>query len=200
MIQNIVFDLGNVLVKFDPAYFLKDYPDSEKELFYKEIFGSENWLKMDRGALSEQELINLVKSRLPLRYHSDAEKLIKWYTLTLEIQGMEPLIRQLKKNGYSIYLLSNTSPAFHRFCKQIAALKYFDGLLISADCGFLKPEKEIFRLFCQKFSLAPNECVFIDDMPVNIQGAIGEGFAGIVFTGDVPALKEELAKLGIVTE
>ena len=200
MIKNIVFDMGNVLVKYDPEYFLKDYSDFEKELFYTEIYHSDNWRKLDRGELSEEELISLVSSHIPERYHADAKKLIKWYELSTEIEGMEQLIQQLKKTGYAVYLLSNTSQAFYEFSKNISILKHFNGRFISADYGLLKPDREIFHLFCKKFSLCSSECVFIDDTPINVKSALEEGFAGIVFTGNVPMLKNELADLGIIPD
>ena len=200
MIKNIVFDMGNVLVKYDPKYFLKDYPDFERGLFDAEIYHSNHWRRFDRGELSEEELIELVNSHIPQHYHADAKKLIQWYNLSAPIEGMESLIEQLKTNGYHIYLLSNTSLAFHKFSKNISALRYFTGLFISADCGLLKPDKQIFRLFCNQFSLCPSECVFIDDTLVNVKSASEEGFTGIRFNGDTSMLKHELVRLGILSD
>ena len=200
MIKNIVFDLGNVLIKYTPDVFLKDYPDAKRELLGKEIYHSENWLKMDHGDLSEAELIDLVCSRIPESYHADAVKLIKWYELTSLVEGMEQLVLALKANGYGIYMLSNTSEAFYRFRKKIPVLKYFDGLFVSADHRLLKPDREIFRLFCKEFNLNASECVFIDDSAANVDGAKEVGFEGILFRGDASELKTELYALGIATE
>ena len=110
---------------------------------------------------------------------------------------MEELIKELKDIGYKIYLLSNTSKAFYKFKELFPVIKHFDGTFISADYGVLKPDKRIFRLFCEKFSVLPSECVFIDDMPANVKSATEEGFAGIWFKGDAEELKKEFARLGI---
>lgn len=187
--------MGNVLVKYDPEYFLQDFSDSEKELFNTEIYLSENWRRLDRGELSEKELTELVCSRIPEQHWSDAAKLIKWYELSTPIEGMEQLVKELKENGYGIYLLSNTSTAFYEFSKSIPALKHFNGLFISADYGLLKPDGRIFRFFCDKFSLRPDECVFVDDSAANVKSASDEGFTGILFDGDASALKNKLKRI-----
>ena len=197
MIKNIVFDMGNVLVKWAPETFIKAYSEQEKEHFRKEIYYSENWLRLDRGELSEEELTELVKSRIPSRYHSDAEKLIRWYDLSSQIDGMEQLVLRLKNKGYNIYLLSNTSQAFYKFRELFPVIKHFDGTFISADYGILKPDRQIFRLFCNKFSVIPSECVFIDDSPANVKSAAEEGFSGIVFNGNAEELKRELVNLNL---
>jgi len=197
MIKNIVFDLGNVLVRFDTESFLNGYSDIEKELFYKEIYRSENWLRFDNGDLTEDELTDTVCSHIPECYRDDAKKLIRWYDLTSQIEGMEQLVTLLKECGYKIYLLSNTSEAFHRYCKRFPVLKHFDGLFISADHHMLKPDARIFNKFCETFSLTPSECVFIDDTEANVNGAKNVGFEGIVFKSDASELKKELDALGV---
>ena len=197
MIKNIVFDMGNVLVKWVPETFLDGYSESEKELFRKEIYFSENWLRLDRGELSEDEITKLVCSRIPENYRADAEKLIKWYHFSSMIEGMEELVKELKDRGYKIYLLSNTSKAFYNFKELFPVIKHFDGTFISADHGVLKPDKEIFRLFCEKFSLSPSECVFVDDSQANVKSASEEGFSGIWFKGDAEELKRELVNLNL---
>ena len=114
------------------------------------------------------------------------------------IEGMEELVKQLKDIGYKVYLLSNTSKVFYKFKELFPVVKHFDGTFISADYGVLKPDKEIFRLFCEKFSLSPSESVFIDDSQANIKSSVQEGFTGIWFKGDAEELKRELVNLGII--
>lgn len=69
--------------------------------------------------------------------------------------------------------------------------------LISAEAKLLKPDPQIYRTFLRKFALRPEECVFIDDTPINVEGALYENMAGIVFNMDVPALAESLCTLGV---
>ena len=200
MIKNIVFDLGNVLVKWIPETFLAGYSESEKEMFRKAIYFSENWLRLDRGELSEDELFELICSEIPERYRADVKKLVRWYDMSGQIEGMEQLVLKLKAKGYRLYILSNTSKVFYRFKELFPVIDHFDGAFVSADHGVLKPDKQIFRLFCQHFSVSPKECVFIDDTAVNVESATEEGFAGVVFNGNADELKKELVNLGIIDQ
>ena len=197
MIKNIVFDMGNVLLRFDPAYYLRDYPEKDREVLNREIYQSPDWLALDRGELTEPELIRLVESRLPAHLVKEAEKLIRWYELTLLVDGMEELVHDLYRKNYPIYLLSNTSLAFHNFRTVLNVLQYFSGEFISADYGILKPDERIYHIFCEQFGLLPEECLFIDDSHTNIESAIRVGFHGIVFDGSTENLRRQLAGLGI---
>ena len=192
MIRNIVFDMGNVLVRYNTDFYLRGYSEDEKTLLNRQIYLSVDWLRLDRGELTEAELISKIKKSLPDALCGDAQRLVKWYEQSEPIDGMEKLVRDLHEYGYKIYLLSNTSLEFHRFREKIPALKYFDGEFISADCGLLKPDERIYRMFCEHFSLTPNECVFIDDSPANIESAARVGLNGIVFYSDVALLREQL--------
>ena len=69
--------------------------------------------------------------------------------------------------------------------------------MVSADLKFLKPQAEIYQTLYSNFRLDPEECVFIDDVPANIDGAIMTGMNGVVFHGDVARLRRELRALGI---
>ncbi len=200
MIKNIVFDMGNVLVHYDSDLLLKDYPDTDKTVLKREIYQSVDWVLLDRGRLTEQQLTERVQNRLPHGLRDAAARLIKWYELTSPVEGMEELIKKLHENGYKIYLLSNTSLAFHEFRKNIDVLKYFDGTFISADCGLLKPDHRIFDMFCKHFRLDPAQCMFIDDSPANVESAIDTGFEGTVFHNDVKLLAEQLRNKGITIE
>lgn len=77
------------------------------------------------------------------------------------------------------------------------ASKLMNGALISAEVKLLKPDPQIYRTFLHKFALRPEECVFIDDTPINVEGALYENMAGIVFNMDVAALAESLHALGV---
>ena len=98
-------------------------------------------------------------------------------------------MKELKDKGYGIYLLSNTCSRFHTFRENIPALRFFDGEFISADCHLVKPEPGIYLRFLEQFGLRPEECVFIDDVPLNIEAAIRCGFSGIVYHDDPARLR-----------
>ena len=200
MIKNIVFDMGNVILRFDPDYFLDRLnikSSKDRELLKNKVFRSVEWVMLDRGTLVEAEAEKKIMQRLPTRLHEAAHKLIfEWDEPLLPVEGMTELVKALKKNGYSIYLLSNASVRQPDYWKRAEASKYFDGTLISASVHQIKPNPEIYHLFFEKFNLKPEECVFIDDVPGNIEGAIRAGMNGIVFNG-IQDLKDGFLKIDV---
>lgn len=200
MIKNIVFDMGNVLIRFDPELFMNRYSISgeDKILLRNEIFRSVEWVMMDRGAIDEATAESRILPRLPERLHSVACELIeKWDDPIIPVDGMLKLLQTLKQNGYQLYLLSNASARQHKYWARAEVSKLMNGTLISADIKLLKPDPQIYRTFLKKFDLKPEECVFIDDTPINVEGALYENMAGIVFNMDVDALKQSLCALGV---
>ena len=204
MIKNILFDMGQVLIRFDRDYFMERLGVSEEDraLLMREVYLSVEWVQMDRGTLCEEEAFRKIAPRLPQRLHETAMKLIcMWDRPILEVDGMYELIEELKTLGYGIYLLSNASIRQHEYWPRIPASKFFDGKLISADVHKIKPQPEIYRLCLEKFGLKAEECFFIDDAPINIEGALCCGIKGTVFHGDAKLLRQQLRAAGVpVTE
>ena len=204
MIKNILFDMGNVLIRFDRNYFMDKLgiAPEDKTLLMREVFLSVEWVQMDRGTLVEEQAYQQISARLPQRLHDAAYKLISmWDRPILEIDGMYDLVAELKDLGYGIYLLSNASVRQHEYWPRIPASRFFDGKLISSDVHVIKPQPEIYQLCLEKFGLKAGECFFIDDVPANIEGAMYCGIPGAVFHGDVKLLRGQLRAAGIpVTE
>ena len=203
MIRNIVFDMGQVLIRFDPFYFMDragiTNPEDRK-LIRNELFLSVEWAQMDEGVLTEKTAEPSILQRFPERLRASVHELLfSWAWPRETIPGMEELVRSLRKAGYGIYLLSNASVAQHDYWPDIPVSRYFDGKLISCDVGVVKPSREIYRLFTDRFSLKPEECLFIDDAPANVAGAIACGWHGIVFHGDSEELIRKLYEAGIHT-
>ncbi len=201
MIRNIVFDMGNVMIRFDPAFFIRreEITDpADRELIMKELFLSLEWAQMDSGVLTEETAEPLVLARIPDRLKTQVRNLLyHWACPRDTLPGMEELVRRLKAAGYGIYLLSNASKAQHVYWPQYPVSRLFDGKLISCDLGFVKPMREIYEAFTEKFGLVPEECVFIDDAPNNVAGAVACGWHGIVFHGSSDELERKLLALGI---
>ena len=203
MIKAIIFDMGGVLIRFDREYFISrlGVREEDKRLLEREVFLSLEWAKMDRGSMTEQDASASICKRLPGRLHEAAEKLVTmWERPILPIEGMEELIRNLKENGYHIYLLSNASVRQHEYWPSVPASSFFEDTLISADVGFVTPQPEIFRLALEKFGILSEESVFIDDLPLNAEGADYVGMKAIVFHQDMQELRGKLAKLGVNAE
>ncbi len=201
MIRHVIFDMGNVLIRFDRELFLTrlGVTGPDRELLTREVFRSLEWARMDRGSLTDQEAAEIICQRLPQRLHETAKALVlQWDQPIVPMEGMPELVRELKKAGYGIYLLSNASFRQHDYWPRIPGRECFDGTLISCDHRLMKPQPEIYEAMLKTFGLKREECVFIDDLPANIEGAYTCGIPGIVFHGDVPALKTALASLGVI--
>ena len=202
MIRNIVFDMGQVLIRWRPEEMLErfDLSQEEKTMLLQELFWSPEWIAQDRGIITEADMIARVSARLPETLHGTVEEVIKaWYVWHLTpMPGMAELVRELKEKGYGIYLLSNASTALRGYFPRIPGSECFDGLMVSAEEKLLKPQHEIYERLYERFGLVPEQCVFIDDSPANIEGAMLTGMQGIVFRGDTERLRRELRALGIM--
>ncbi|WP_277668949.1 HAD family phosphatase [Caproiciproducens galactitolivorans] len=200
MIKNIVFDMGQVFVDFNPDHFIGHYvTDREDALLLRtELFGKSEWVEMDLGTMTEEDLVQPVCARLPERLHfAVKELLLHWQDYMKVFHNLDPLVAELKQNGYSLYLLSNASVSIHKFTKKIMALQYFDGTFFSADVHYIKPDPNIYRLFFEKFSLRPEECFFTDDRADNVEAGRRLGMEGFVYKGEEQPLRDTLRRAGV---
>ena len=201
MIRNIVFDMGQVILTFDPKHFMdreKINDPEDRKLILNELFLSVEWAQMDAGTLTEETAEPLILERFPERLKETVRNLLyNWAYPRETIPGMEDIVKSLKDAGYSIYLLSNASKAQHQYWPLVPVSEYFDGKLISCDVKVVKPCHRIYELFTEKFDLNPEECIFIDDATANVAAAIACGWQGIVFHGDAEELKQKLRKAGV---
>lgn len=201
MIKNIVFDMGMVLIDFAPMNVCRRFTDNEQDAaaVAAALFESDEWVLVDRGALTEDELLKAAQERLETgaQKKAVAQCLLHWhdYALTPK-KGMAQVVKMLKDKGYGVYLLSNTSMRIHAFKHIIPGIALFDGTVFSAEekCG--KPDREIYERLFNKYSLKPGECFFIDDVQANIDGAKSCGMAGYCFAdGDVQRLRQTLDRV-----
>ncbi len=199
MLKNLILDMGGVLLRYEPRYFLRRAgltDEDDIELLVREVFFSKDWARTDLGTLDEAGLFEIVKERLPERLHAIAHDMIfHWSDPVEAMPGMKELIRDAKAAGIKIYLLSNVSRRLDEYWHNIPGSKYFDGRVMSSAIHLVKPQPEIFEYLLNTFSLKADECLFVDDMPENAEGARAVGLHGFRFTGDVDALREEIARL-----
>ena len=203
MIKNIVFDMGNVIIRFDRDAFIDRFGVSEEErkILLREIFLSPEWVMMDRGTLTDEQAADILCPRVPEHLQDIARKLIGfWDRPILEVEGIEPLIEELKSKGYGIYLLSNASCRQPDYWQRVPAARFFDGTLISYSVKLIKPMPEIYEKFFEKFSLKREECFFIDDSPANIEASLYVGMPGAVFHNDIRRLRRDLRAAGVDVE
>jgi putative hydrolase of the HAD superfamily len=193
MIRHIIFDMGGVLRVWDPAEFMETMgiPADDRKILMREIFSAVEWPMQDIGLITEEETLERVSGRIPGRLRPAAEKLIlHWEELSRPIPGMADAIGRLKENGYGMWLLSNASKRHGQYWGRIPGSEYFDGLVISAFEGVLKPDLTMYRTILSRFGLKAEECVFTDDMPANVAGALAAGIDGFVFRGTDDFIRE----------
>lgn len=202
MIQNIVCDMGMVLLDHDPLLpCLRHVGDrAVAQRLCDELFWHPEWKQLiDGGVMTEKEYLPLVQARLetPELKALAAEILKDWYLDALfPKSGMEKLIGGLLDRGYRLYILSNAGYSFHDFSYKIKHLERFSGILVSAEEKLLKPDPAIYLRLCEKFHLKPEECLFIDDLQANIEGARSVGMTGYCFEdGNVARLSAYLDAL-----
>lgn len=198
MIKNVIFDLGNVLLNFEPKEYVKSKVVEEKiEEIYESIFKSEEWPMLDRGTITEEEAkINIIN-----RKEENTEFINSvfenWYDILTPIESSVEILQKLKEKGYKVFYLSNFHlAAFEYVTKKHDFFGLFDGGVVSYKEKLLKPEKEIYEKILCEYNLEQNETVFIDDMEVNVKAAIKNGMKGIVLKNPID-LKGELENLDI---
>ncbi len=186
MIENVVFDLGGVLMHFDALGFSRMFTQSEEDAraLNAALFSSLEWAYLDAGAISEEAALLIAKSKLPERLGPAAEKaLAEWDLKRTPIQETNDLACRLHEAGYGVYVLSNAGVRFPRIMSRIPCRKAVDGWMASAFEHMVKPDPAIYTRFCERFWLDPAACAFTDDNKDNIVGATAAGMHAHLFVG-----------------
>lgn len=184
MIKNIVFDIGNVLAAFCWKQYISELgidPAFEDRLAAATTC-NRLWREIDHGIMPLDDIITAmiatdpaIESEIRL-FFKDRRRLV------LEYDYSEGWLRELKARGYNIYLLSNYSQDhFQYISRTFKFFGYEDGRVVSYQEKCLKPEQKIYETLFERYGLVPGECVFLDDSPENIEGAVKAGMRGIVF-------------------
>jgi len=202
MIKNIVFDLGNVLLSFRPSEFFdkKNYPENIKTTILSDIFGSKEWGMLDNGDLTTEEVIDIIASKSSLNKEEIAHVFNLRVSLLFPLDQNVRLLPELKKQGFKLYFLSNfPKDVYDEIKTGYYFFKYFDGGIISSEVKFSKPHQRIYEILLEKYSLIAEECLFIDDLEINVKAAEIFGMKGLVTLGSQEIskeLKEALTKFG----
>jgi epoxide hydrolase-like predicted phosphatase len=193
MVKNIIFDLGNVLISFKPSeYFDKNkYPETIKATILSDIFSSKEWLMLDNGEITTPEAIDAIAKKSSLR-KKEIDHIFNLRTdLMFPLNQNVRLLPELKKRGFRLYYLSNFPlDIFDEVRSGYYFFKYFDGGLISAEAKSSKPDNRIYETLLEKYSLIPEETLFIDDIGINVKAAESLGIKGLVTHGSLEISKE----------
>ena len=198
--KTVVFDLGNVLIDWNPRYlYSKIFPnETEVEWFLENICDDEWNAKHDAGQPFSTGIAEL--SRLHPQFSA---QISNWYERWEEMLGgplddTVAILAELKKKQVPLFILSNWSAETYPKAEAIYDfLFWFDGKIISGEIGKIKPDPDIYKLLIETYDLTPDNTVFIDDKLANVKAAEDSGIHGIHFH-NAALLRNDLTKLNLL--
>lgn len=196
----VIFDMGGILLDFPMLELTAAYSDTPEDarLLDQAIFKSPEWVALDRGLATEDQVLSAARDQLPERLRDNAAQVIEhWDDYLFPKPEMNALARELDALGVPLYLLSNTSARFYRFRDKIEVWPLLRGALLSFEEKLLKPDPELYRRLFPRFGLAPGECFFIDDLHLNVEAARWCGMEAFRYQNDISRLRAALRAAGI---
>ena len=185
--KNVVFDVGNVLLTFDPDRFLaKLLPPERAARLNAHLICTPVWSRLDEGTVGEDEVAHYsARMAGDESLWPDVMVFIRRFPDCMERLPACRLIPCLHDMGKRVYILSNYGvDTFARTERRVAdVFAQVDGMVISGREKLLKPDPRIYHCLLDRYGLKAEESVFIDDTPRNIDGARAVGMRGIVYTG-----------------
>lgn len=197
MIKNIIFDIGKVLVSYEPDAYMKTIGLNEeaRKAINAAMFESKLWDMSDQGLFTPEECLEKFIEGAPeyetqiRQIHATVGKTIEMYPYTME------WLKDLKARGYHVYILSNYSEnMLNQTREKLKFLSLVDGAVFSYECKLMKPSSKMYEYLCQKYGLNCSECVFVDDRLENVEGARRSGILAVHFK-DYEQGKEALEEM-----
>jgi putative hydrolase of the HAD superfamily len=172
--RNVIFDLGGVVLEWNPDAILEGYytePDARATM-KAALFKHPDWLQMDRGTLTESEALARLQQRTG-RPVAELSGLFDAVRRSLRPKAdTVALVKSLARRDVPLYCLSNMpASTFAYLREQHAFWNVFKGIVISGEIKMAKPEREIFEYLLRRYALTAAETVFVDDHAPNIQAA-----------------------------
>jgi putative hydrolase of the HAD superfamily len=168
--RNVIFDIGNVLMDWRPRLG-GVFDEDTVAVVERAIFDSGLWTSMDYGIEDDREIIEKMVAQAP----SYREQI--WYVmehldlLAEQFDYTKEWIAELKGQGYGVYYLSNYGKYLREQQPQVTDFTpLMDGGIFSCDVHLVKPDRRIYELLCERYSLVPEDCVFVDDRQDNVDG------------------------------
>ena len=192
MIKNIIFDLGGVVVEWNPEHILQTFPGNPNLIRYIHTNGffSNYWSAYDKGIMTREQVIEKIAplTGCPVE---DCNEFIEFVKVSLtNIPETEKLIQELSQRDYKLFCLSNMSEDFYEYLSSRKVFNYFEGKIISAIEKMVKPDREIYELLLNRYHLKAEESLFIDNLAVNIRAAQEVGIHTVHFRDKEKAYQE----------
>lgn len=199
MIHNIIFDIGNVLTDFRWKEFLQDKGFDEEMIsrIADATVLSDEWCEYDRGVWTDEEILTAFIKNDPVIEKQIHTAFDDFKNLVTPRAYAIPWLRELKKEGYKLFYLSNFSRKAEVECAEsLSFIPYMDGGILSYQDKLIKPDTAIYELLLSRYELVAEESVFLDDTLANVEAGERVGIHGIHFQTKEQA-EEELRKLGV---
>jgi putative hydrolase of the HAD superfamily len=184
MVRNVIFDLGGVLIEWNPEQILASYyAEPEMRAIMKTaLFLHPDWLQLDRGTLDEAELLGRVAGRTG-RPAAELSGLFDAIRASLHTKNdTVALLERLSARGVPLYCLSNMSADIFAYLRERHSFwDAFRGIVISGAIRMAKPDREIFEFLLERYGLEAQQTVFVDDNPPNIEAARELGIHAVWF-------------------
>lgn len=198
-IRHIVFDIGKVLIHYDPDLpFSRLIPDPvERRWFFENVCTSDWNVEQDRGR-SWEEAESLLVSLHPTHEENIRNFRRHWHEMVPHAyEDSVALMLELIDAGHDVTMLTNF--AADTFCEARKKFPFLDrprGVTVSGEVGMIKPDRRLYELHAQTFGLEPAATIFIDDSQKNVDGAKAAGWQAVLFE-NAKALEEDLERFGI---
>ena len=179
MIKNIIFDLGNVILKDKPSIVLNNIniSNDEREIIKNTFFA--NWNELDLGNITIKE--HFEKCNIPIELKEDIkEKIINYYKYRAFNTEIVYLMKKLKSNNYNIYILSNNNKEAYNYLRNLPLFECVDGWIVSCDYHINKSDERLYKILFETYNLSPKESFFIDDKKLNIETGKSLGMNGYI--------------------
>jgi putative hydrolase of the HAD superfamily len=183
MVKNIVFDVGNVLVQWNPITVVANhFPEADAAQLSQDLFKSPTWFDLNLGKMTVIDAIKVYQKTLGISKEKLSALMEDVKASLVPIENSFELLKNLHQSQYSLYALTdNVHELVTYLKKQYSFWNYFRGAVVSAEVGYLRPSSEIYLHLLTQYDLEPNETVFIDDHLPNVEGARLAGMHAIQF-------------------
>ena len=197
MLKNIVFDLVNVLVKFDSNELIYHFFNARQEEV-KSFYFDSLWDEYDQGLYSVEEMIEKGVKQFPELESDIKELMYHWTEFVFPLEKNIEYIKELKKIGYNVYILSNIPEDDTKYLRSCGVFDNIDGGVFSYAVKKIKPDPEIFHILLKKYNLLASECLFLDDRKDNVVTASNLGFETIEVNNSskvIDLIKEKISEV-----
>jgi putative hydrolase of the HAD superfamily len=196
---NVVFDLGGVVVTWQPAAIVASVFDAPQDqaAVLDSVIGHPDWIELDRGTLPLDHAIARATARTGLPPERIAMLFAAVPPSLVPMPESVALVSEVRRAGHRLFALSNLHRAsFAHLAATYDLFGRFDGRVVSCEVGACKPEPSIYRHLLERHGLDPSATLFIDDVQANLDAAAAFGIATILFDG-AASCRARLCETGV---